>query len=1215
MDKLVVRFYQKDTHAEPNPGLLIDAADDFVNELNRSFDSLYIKSILYKLDASDMDEVYDEFYHNLPLYLEESDYKRLDTITLEENIVAKLQDNYNLLISPAGISMKKFLVKDPLGIAGSALKKLETLQLDDNYSLYKDCIITHDKKNLLVLISSANPSSETLLNSELIDGVTRISDSINARYTEAGVEHFGAVAVAVANAKQVKRDVLLTVGAAFLLVLLIMTLYFRQKRMLLVLIIPVVFGGSIALAVIFLAKTMISAIALGVGSVLVGISIDYALHFFTHYQNTGSAEKVLKDVSSPVIYSALTTAAAFFCLSFVNSYALRDMGWFAGLSVIFAALASLLILPQLVKAKKKKTLLPFISSFASYPFHKKKYLKWLIITLAIVSLFFFRHVEFEGDLEDMSYMTEELITAQENLNAISTASLRTIYLINMADDLESAIQMNEQLGNTISGLKEKGLVQSYVLPSELLISDSLRIVKIERWEKFWKSRKEKVVKTIKSEAGKYKFRDGTFDQFATLLSVEGESWDQNEKMIIDRFLSDYVTSNDSLTLIVTPVKVNLEDKEAVHKVLNGVSDIVIIDKQYIARKFVNTLKEDFNLLVIISLIVVFIILLIVFGRFELAAITYIPMLISWVITLGVMAMFGIKFTIFNIIISTFIFGLGIDYSIFITRGMMQKLKFNEDNLNSYKTSIFLSALTTISGIGVLIFAKHPALQSMAVVSIIGILTVLLVAYTIQPGLYNWLMYTKGRKRFAPIVLMDFVFSMVCIIVFVSGILIVTVLGVLLLFLTPLSKKKARYLYHYLIKLACWFQLYVELNIKKTFVGFTKEKFRTPSVIIGNHESHVDILLILLLYPKVIVLTNEKVHKRIYGALVKMADFYPITSDGIDATIGKIEERVKEGYSILVFPEGTRSYDTTIHRFHRGAFYIAEKLKLDILPVIFHGIGDCLKRSELFLRGGHMTVKILDRIPITDTAYGADYRERTKKFRQYIIGEYKKVAAEYGDVKYYRRNILKNYVFRGAILEWYLRVKLRMEDNYKLYDKYTPKSGLITDMGCGYGFISYMLSFLSAERQIIGIDYDEEKIEVANNAFYKNDKLDFIHDDITKAEIKASDAFLFGDVLHYIPENDQKLLLDKCISKLNVGGVIIIREGDKDLEKEHKGTRLSEYLSTRIVKFNKTNETDKLYFLNREMIKGIADEYGLEMIVVDSAKLTSNIMMVLRKKEL
>ena len=120
------------------------------------------------------------------------------------------------------------------------------------------------------------------------------------------------------------------------------------------------------------------------------------------------------------------------------------------------------------------------------------------------------------------------------------------------------------------------------------------------------------------------------------------------------------------------------------------------------------------------------------------------MLISWLWTLSIMWIFDIKFTIFNIIISTFIFGLGIDYSVFITRGLLQKYRYGFNNLPSYKTSVLLSALTTVTAIGVLIFAEHPALRSIAFLSVIGILSVVLVTYTLQPVLFNFLIKQQGR---------------------------------------------------------------------------------------------------------------------------------------------------------------------------------------------------------------------------------------------------------------------------------------------------------------------------------------------------------------------------------------------------------------------------------------------------------------------------------------
>ena len=86
---------------------------------------------------------------------------------------------------------------------------------------------------------------------------------------------------------------------------------------------------------------------------------------------------------------------------------------------------------------------------------------------------------------------------------------------------------------------------------------------------------------------------------------------------------------------------------------------------------------------------------------------------------GVMGMLGIEFNIINIILSTFIFGIGDDFSIFIMDGLQNKYRTGRQLLNSHKTAIFFSAFTTVIGMGTLVFARHPALQSISLISILG----------------------------------------------------------------------------------------------------------------------------------------------------------------------------------------------------------------------------------------------------------------------------------------------------------------------------------------------------------------------------------------------------------------------------------------------------------------------------------------------------------------
>src|SRR5690606_35428045 len=134
-----------------------------------------------------------------------------------------------------------------------------------------------------------------------------------------------------------------------------------------------------------------------------------------------------------------------------------------------------------------------------------------------------------------------------------------------------------------------------------------------------------------------------------------------------------------------------------------------------------------------------------YRNLKLTFITIIPIIITWFITIGIMGLLNIEFNIFNVIISTFIFGLGIDYSIFITNGLLKQKEMNTQILSTYKASVLLSVITTILGVGVLVLAKHPALYSISIVSIIGITSAMFIAFTIQPLLFNYL-FLKGASR-------------------------------------------------------------------------------------------------------------------------------------------------------------------------------------------------------------------------------------------------------------------------------------------------------------------------------------------------------------------------------------------------------------------------------------------------------------------------------------
>jgi 2-polyprenyl-3-methyl-5-hydroxy-6-metoxy-1,4-benzoquinol methylase len=325
----------------------------------------------------------------------------------------------------------------------------------------------------------------------------------------------------------------------------------------------------------------------------------------------------------------------------------------------------------------------------------------------------------------------------------------------------------------------------------------------------------------------------------------------------------------------------------------------------------------------------------------------------------------------------------------------------------------------------------------------------------------------------------------------------------------------------------------------------------------------------------------------------------------------MRKRVNEGYSIAIFPEGTRSYDGKIQRYHKGAFYLAEALKLEVTPVLLYGNGMVLSKSQpLYLKCGVIVTKILPRIKVEN--FGNDLRSRTKNITAGIRKEYELLCKEFStpNNKYFYNSLVKNYIYKGPIEEWYTRVKVSMEKNYRLFDMLIPYNAKITDIGCGYGIMGHMLAMLSPERTFLGIDYDEDKIAVAGHGYLKNDRINFVHADVTNYPFTNSDVFVMNDILHYMDYAAQRSLIKKCIEHLNPGGMVVVRDGNSSDSKKQKVTHFTEVLSTKIFRFNKT--LNELYFTSTEQMQTIADEQAMDLEIVKNDKYTSNTIYIFRK---
>lgn len=1219
-DELVIFIGPADTAVNISPEDLIIFAGELADSVRSALMPGLVSNLRERVDDAAVQGIYEEFHQNLPIFLDDNDYLLLDSMTNAPSIDHAVRSAYKNLLSPAGMVTRDILLKDPLGLTGIALKKLESFKIDESYRTLDGYIFSSDLKYLVLFLTPAQKSTETAKNGILLAKLNDIFHLISQR-NEGKIKagYFGTLAVSVANAGQLKRDIMLTMSLAVVLLILFIGFYFGHFRVIPAIVVTTLMSAGISVAVLSLMNREISAISLGFGAVLLGIAIAYTIHYLNHLREMREPRNVLKEIALPIVMSSIISSGDFFTLLLVRSEAVRDLGLFAGFSILAAGLLTLVFLPHLTKKIKwertrENLVNRSILKLASFPIEKYRLVTIIILLLTVVFLFTSRRVSFESDLTGMSYMPKDLKNAEATLEKISQYTLRSVFVVTRGKNLDEALSHTSKFLDRVKQLKDQGLVKKYASITSLAVPVNIQQTRITRWNDYWTMEKKAMLrKRLTQAAVQNGFKASGFDGFFYWLDKDFKPVGPDElPSLTSLFLDPYISEGQQMATVTTVLKVRQEDKPLLYEALNGEEASFIFDKQFLTSAFMDILNEDFNKLVIISLLIVFFVLLISYGRIELALITFIPMFISWIWTLGIMGLFGMKLNIFNIIITSFVFGLGVDYAIFSIQGMLQKYKYGHGDINSYRSSVLMDAITTLIGLGVLVLAVHPALRTMAYAAIIGIVSVWFVTWSMEPILFKWLVYLKERKRPVPVTLNDFLFAILSLAIFVTASILNLLFGLFFFKLLHLKNKWVKDGLHYLMMVSSRFLIYANFLTSKRIIKPEGEDLKKPAMIISNHQSHIDIALILMLHPKLLELTNDRVQRsRLYGPLIKMAEFFAI-SDGMESLSPKLRKNIEEGYSILIFPEGTRSPDTHIQRFHKGAFYLAKELDIDILPVIIHGSGSIMTKGEYFLKQGSVTIKLLPRISPNDKRFGESLLERSRAIRHYIADEYRKVAETIENPAYFRERLIKNYLYKGPILEWYLKVKIRLEKNYELFHRYLPKEGPITDIGCGYGFMDYMLSFLSDGRIITGIDYDKEKIEVADNCPAKNERLKFIYSDALEMTLPKSRAFILADVLHYFPEEEQEKLIIRCIENLEEGGILIIRDADRQMGRKHFGTRLSEFFSTRIG-FNRTQEgANKLYFTSREKITGILSRYRMQVEVIDETKMTSNIVFIATK---
>ncbi len=190
---------------------------------------------------------------------------------------------------------------------------------------------------------------------------------------------------------------------------------------------------------------------------------------------------------------------------------------------------------------------------------------------------------------------------------------------------------------------------------------------------------------------------------------------------------------------------------------------------------------------------------------------------------------------------------------------------------------------------------------------------------------------------------------------------------------------------------CLFLSGVKLNIKG--LENLPKKGDKPVLFVGNHNSFFDVMIMYTLFNDLTGFIAKKSFKKVPSLNLWMMRLYCLFLDRKDTkqglkTILTAIDYVKQGVSIFVFPEGTRSKDGTMADFKAGAFKIATKTNCPIIPVILSGTADIFENHLPFIKSQEIPIIIGEPIDVT-----ALEKEQKKHIADYTHGIMKTMLAE------------------------------------------------------------------------------------------------------------------------------------------------------------------------------------------------------------------------------
>ena len=766
IDKVFIQITSTDPDNPVDPETLGSYIDEYTEALlARDTSGRYISMILSSIGIETALAAMDYGFEHLPAFIDTSLYGSLAAALAPEAIEAQMERDAALIADDMTGDITQLVCTDPLDLRSIVLGELlpggpeGEGELPDSvagsYAIVDGHFFCPDTSTVLAFLSPSFHQTNSGMGTRFHRILTQERKRFEQAHPDARILIHGAPLGGHSNASTIKKDLALSVGISLLIILTILLVCFRRPAFILHMLVPAVYGTVFALASIYWIKGYMSLMALGCGAIVLGVALSYCLHILIHYYYVEDIETVLKEESTPIFLGCLTTVGAFLGLLFTESDMLRDFGLFSTFLLVGNTFYALVFLPHDIRPEhvgfRKNKGFPLVRRINDLPWDSHPAILGVMAAIVVAGIVMSPKVKFDSDLRNLNHDNAFLRESTQHYEDKNNGGYMSFYFAAYDNDFDQALLRNEQLVRRIDSLQQAGLIKHSVSLVPLLFQTTEeQQQRIDAWKAFWTP--DRVARTRRdlAAAARHNQLDPTFfEPFFALVEADYEPGSLLEAEVIpEELLCNYIERQpEGRNLIFNSVAFEKEDRDRVTDALVALPNVIVLEPFYYCRDMVRIIHDDFSLTLWISSFFVLLVLIIAFRNLWIAVVAFLPMFLSWYVLQGLMAIFGLEFNMINIVISTFVFGIGVDYSIFVMEGLLQEARTGRtDRLEYHKDAIFFSALVLVITVSSLIFAVHPAISSIGLITLIGMASTILMAYSLEPFVFRKLCKLNFFRR-------------------------------------------------------------------------------------------------------------------------------------------------------------------------------------------------------------------------------------------------------------------------------------------------------------------------------------------------------------------------------------------------------------------------------------------------------------------------------------